>query len=1182
MIGTTLLNRYQIESQLGQGGMGTVYRAHDSLLNRNVAIKMLSAQGLGTEGRARMIAEAQAAAKLNHPNIVTVFDAGEVDSTPFVVMELISGATLRDAPALSLEDVIKTASQICDALDHAHTNGIIHRDLKLENIFLTQTGKIKLVDFGLARSTEAPHITQEGAIVGTFAYIAPELIQGQPASAQSDLYAFGVMLYELVTGRVPFTGDNLMTIISQHLHVTPVPPSTYNANISPALELLILRLLAKQPSDRPASAVDARDALDRISAQTANTTPSAPTRLEQIVRGSFIGREREFSEANAQWQKAIGGQGSVLLISGEPGIGKTRLARELISLAGLSRGLTLVGECYAEGGMPYAPIARILQQAFDSDSLHQTLNLPAGTIADLITIAPGLRSVFPDVPPNPPLDPQAEQQRLYESVVRFASALAARSPVLWLVDDAHWADSGSLGLIRHLARRTRQMPILIVLTYREVELSEARALNEVLADLNRERLAERVKLVRFSREQTSSLLKAMFAEEITPDFLEGIFRETEGNPFFVEEVCKALIEDGKIYRENGRWQRPGMDAIHVPQGVRVAIESRLERLPASAQEALRMAAVIGREFDFETLLKAGDQTEDALIDSLEAAQRAQLIVEFNRSGRVVFSFMHALIPSAVRDSISALRVQRMYRKAAAALEAVHPDDYEILAHHFAQGGEEEPARRYYRLAADRAMSGGALSDAEKFYRIALDLATEPLERADLMEQLGLTLVSMGLLDAAQQLCREAIPLYLNAHDYDAVGRLYTTLSWTFWHSGDLPAGLACSLEGVAILDDKTDSNGKAALYHELARQYYFNGKLRESRPYAQRALKMAEQFGNVGLQVNSLVTRALTEPIEEQFVTLSQALKIGRGAETKDQDFNLVIGTSRAFNNYAEILTGFGQIRASIPLLQEMIEYNCGTGVGEAWGYVMLAYRQVELGEFSAAESSLAQARPLYEFGGKSQLHDLLVENETYIDCCRGNSAAIGRVIEFFERYQKDGDAQGVLRAGDALLNHFILAGDTDRALGFVDKLQPFILDDGVSHWANFTFYAQFCAVHVMRGQMDLAREAWTRVRQLAVNESNLSAQASLARAEAYIACAEQRWDDGSAAFERFAQLQEKMERRWHHANALCEWARMIAHHDQVRATALIDQAFKILSELDVPVYAQTVLELKSELAKGQ
>ncbi len=733
MIGTALHNRYRIDAELGWGGMGVVYRAHDTLLDRPVAVKVLSDPGLGTEGRARLLREARAAAKLDHPNIVAVYDAGEADGTSFIVMQLVEGESLYQRRPQAVPEILSIARQICIALEHAHASGIIHRDLKLENVVVTQGQTVKLMDFGLARSVES-RLTSEGTIVGTFSYLAPELILGQPASPQSDLYALGVMLYELTTGQPPFSGETLVALLSQHLHATLVPPSTHNPAIPAALETLILRLLNKQPNERPASAAEAREALEQLDLTTPTTVETrhgAPL-LDRIVRGRLVARERELAEANALWQKAVGGESGVLLVSGEPGIGKTRLVRELITFAELSRATALLGECYAEGGAPYAPIAQIIQ----STDLTGLADLSGLVLADLITLAPALRARFPDALPNPPLDPQAEQQRLFESVVAFCAALASRAPLLLVVDDAHWADGGTLALTHHLARRAPKLKLklLLVLTYREVELAESRALNDALADLNRERLATRLKLARFTRDQTRDLLAAMFAEDITPEFLDGIYHETEGNPFFVEEVCKALIEEGQIYREDGRWRRPpSMSEMRVPQSVRVAIETRVSKLPEAAQETLRLCAVLGRKFDFETLQTASEQAEDTLIDLLEGAEKAQLIGEVGRAGGGTFAFTHALIPATLVESVSGLRRRRMHRSAAQAIERLHPDDYAALAYHCAQAADDERALAFYIKAADRARKVYANDDAIRFYAEALALTpNDTPERFDLL------------------------------------------------------------------------------------------------------------------------------------------------------------------------------------------------------------------------------------------------------------------------------------------------------------------------------------------------------------------------------------------------------------------------------------------------------------------
>ncbi|MCI0397163.1 MAG: ABC transporter substrate-binding protein [Chloroflexi bacterium] len=750
MIGTTIQDRYRLEAELGRGGMGIVYRAYDTVLGRPVAVKVLSAAGLGTEGQSRLLNEAQTAARLNHPNIVAIYDAGRAGDAPFIVMELVEGRSLRHFSGLSLNDVLVYIRQVCLALEQAHAHGIIHRDLKPENILVTASQTVKLMDFGLARTSDGARLTTEGTLLGTFNYMAPEVLMGEAASLQSDLYALGVMFYELAAGRSPFEGENLVAILSQHIHAPVVPPSTFNSAIPATLDGLIVRLLGKRPEERPGSAAEVRQALERL-ATGEWPTGSLPVMqqgvllLDRLALGRLVGREREFTEAQALWRQATAGEGRALLISGEPGIGKTRLTQEIVTLAELSRGVVLLGECYAEGGAPYTPIAQIIRAGLAHLPSGNGRPLPDNFLADLATLAPELRSHYPELPPNPALDPQAEQQRLFDSVVALCTALATQGPLLLILDDAHWADSGTLFLLRHLARRSRHLRLFMVLTYREVELDDTSPFHQVLLDFNRERLAARLKLPRLTREQTRELLAAMFAEEITSEFLDGIYHETEGNPFFIEEVCKALVESEQLYREGGRWQRPAMEEMEIPQSVRLAIQTRVGKLPAGGQETLRLAAVIGREFDFATLKAISELDEETLIDALERAERAQLVqqVHQGRAADPKFAFAHALIPATLRESLSGLRRQRLHRRVALVLEQLYPNRPDELAprlgRHFAEAGEVGKAVTYLLRAGDGARKLYAYQEAIDHYQQVVWLEKEEGH----LEQAARTLMKLG-------------------------------------------------------------------------------------------------------------------------------------------------------------------------------------------------------------------------------------------------------------------------------------------------------------------------------------------------------------------------------------------------------------------------------------------------------
>jgi serine/threonine-protein kinase len=305
---SVLNNRYRLEEQLGSGGMGTVYRAHDATLDRDVAVKVLSGSGLGTEGRDRLLNEAQAIAKLSHPNIVSVFDAGEEDSTPYIVMEVIEGASLHDRPPNDMQGIVRVAAQVCAALEHAHSHGVVHRDLKPENVLIAEDGTAKLMDFGIARSV-ASRMTAEGEIVGTVFYLAPEIALGQDFDGRADLYSLGVMLYELTTGELPFAQGDPLAVISQHIHASVVPPRAKNEEIPPRLDNLILELMEKSPEDRPASASETQKILERsdlLDPEAEGVKEIAVIR--RIARGRFVGRDQELMDATGLWNRALAGE----------------------------------------------------------------------------------------------------------------------------------------------------------------------------------------------------------------------------------------------------------------------------------------------------------------------------------------------------------------------------------------------------------------------------------------------------------------------------------------------------------------------------------------------------------------------------------------------------------------------------------------------------------------------------------------------------------------------------------------------------------------------------------------------------------------------------------------------------------------------------------------------------------
>ncbi len=232
--------RYRVEARIGSGGMGEVYRGVDTVLDRTVAIKILLPQfARDVSFVDRFRREAQAAARLNHPNLVGIYDSGADGETQFIVMEFIQGRTLEDFMSsggrFTAVHAVEVAEKICDALAYAHVAGVIHRDIKPANVMVTRKGEVKVMDFGIARIVAGPQTApQTSAVLGTAAYISPEQAQGQPVDGRSDIYSLGAVLYEMLTGRPPFTGDSSVAVAYKQVNESPVLPSLANGEVSPA------------------------------------------------------------------------------------------------------------------------------------------------------------------------------------------------------------------------------------------------------------------------------------------------------------------------------------------------------------------------------------------------------------------------------------------------------------------------------------------------------------------------------------------------------------------------------------------------------------------------------------------------------------------------------------------------------------------------------------------------------------------------------------------------------------------------------------------------------------------------------------------------------------------------------------------------------------------------------------
>jgi tetratricopeptide (TPR) repeat protein len=981
LIGQTLQERYRLEAEIGRGAMGVVYRAHDTVLDRAVAVKLLSAQAPNEDTLARWRHEAQAAAKLQHPNIVAVFDAGASGGTPFIVMELVDGTPLGRDPERPIAETIALARQLCAALGHAHAHGIVHRDLKPENVLIRQeagTVQAKLTDLGVARLSHSTQLTKEGTLIGTASYFAPEQALGLVADGRADLYALGVLLYELVTDRLPFDGDDPLAVISQHLHAPVVPPRTYRKDLPEALEAIIVRCLAKDREQRFATAEDIDAALIAVPAGGAlGPAASGPqdvegVRLDGLARGRMTGRRGEMAQLRDLWDHAQGGHSHMALVSGEPGVGKTRLAHEVIVLASLQGATVLRGGCYEfEATTPYLPWVEGLRQWVGEQSPDALRASLGDTAPELARFAPEIEAKLGPQPPAPNVGEQQERLRLFDALARFLQTLAARKGLLVFLDDLHWADHGTLQLLHYVLRNMREDPMLVLGCYREIELDRSHPLSAALVEWNRERLATRIPLARLSLEDTERMLATMFSQQsVSADFAVAIHRETEGNPFFVEEVVKSLIENGQIYREDNRWQRKDVAELTIPQSIKAAIGRRLNRLSESTTTMLHTAAALGKIFEFETLVAVSDAGEDALLDALDEATAAQLVrVESGER----FAFTHDKIREVLHEELNPIRQRRLHQRIAESLERLQttrPGDFvEDLAYHFAQGSDLEKGLTYSLAAAAQARKVYAHEEALEHLERARDCA-EALEDTSRLATIEMEIAdvhdSRGEPQRSAEHGERALALTTDARARGAIrarlGAFYVTV-------GDA-RGREHLEKALQELDPESQKLDVARALMAIGRYEHLKGRHASSVDHLTRAREMVRPPDDPHLLV--MVLTYLAGAFQHS-VEFDKSIAFAREAIEVGEQYQLPLGVAGGWEFIAEDSYLMGRPREALHAAE--MDRSVGERAGAidrvAWANFAFMHSHRILGELDLAVEAARRCLALAHRLGETRLESV-------------------------------------------------------------------------------------------------------------------------------------------------------------------------------------------------------------------
>ena len=463
--------------------------------------------------------------------------------------------------------------------------------------------------------------------------------------------------------------------------------------------------------------------------------------------------ERDVERANLRRavDEALGGRGHLVLVAGEAGVGKSRLVAEVAREAEARGMRTLTGHCVeSQGAAPYLPYVEMVEQAVSDPRNPLVLqNALVGVAPEIARIAPALRRLLPNIGPPVELPPELAQRYLWNSVGEFLTRGAQGLPLLLVLEDLHWADESTVLLTEYLAPLLPDLPVLLLGTYRDGEVSASHPLARVLGVLARRRLVERISLQGLSPSGVRAMVEALAGQSVPDQLVRLVETETEGNPFFIEEVFLHLAESGVLFDEDGRVrQNLQLAEDSVPEGVRLVVGQRLERLSVTTRDALTAAAVLGRVFSPDLVGEVAQADPDALVDAFDEAEHARLIAPAPRKGYLAFS--HELIRQTLLADASTLKRERLHLRSADTIERRYADDLEShagdLTHHLSLAGSyADPARltRHLTVAGRRAFDAAAFDDAVVQFQKALALLApgEQEARAELLERLALALRS---------------------------------------------------------------------------------------------------------------------------------------------------------------------------------------------------------------------------------------------------------------------------------------------------------------------------------------------------------------------------------------------------------------------------------------------------------
>jgi tetratricopeptide (TPR) repeat protein/transcriptional regulator with XRE-family HTH domain len=904
--------------------------------------------------------------------------------------------------------------------------------------------------------------------------------------------------------------------------------------------------------------------------------------LGALPDGPLVAREAECERLRAVVDAVTAGAGRLVLLAGEPGIGKTRLAQEVTAVAHDRAFLVIAGRCYEpQQAVAYYPFLEALTKAYAVAPAAIRAELPRRWM-EVVRLLPDQGM---DVPATAltAQSGQNDQQRLFWQVASFLQALAAERPVALLLDDLQWADRASLDLLQHLARQTREQRLLLLGTYRDVEVSRQHPLAAALRDLGRDKLAERVAVRRLSADGTAALVSAtMGAGEVSPELVAPLHQRADGNPFFTQELLRALVERGDVYGDDGRWQWRAVDEMVVPETVRSAIGQRLAHLSAPALEVLQEASVLGQTFTFDDLQALQDRPEAEVEAALDEALHAAMV---RAEDQDEYAFHHALIQQVLYVELTPRQRRRLHRAAGMTLEGL-PERARArrvaeLGRHFLEGGESARALPYVLRAGDQAEAVYAHGEAEQHFRTALDLARElgiPGWEAEALEKLGKILDALAHYDEALEALEGAAEIYRVAGDGENLRRTVAQIGRVHAHRGT-------PQEGVARLQPLLDPQaagaptaGLAGLYVALAELLGGSSRPGKSLAAAERAAEVAQAVGDDRLLAEAEWRRAVAigfvRSLEEGVQVLeTRAIPLARATGNV-----WIVGVSLHQMAIQHLLRGelaeaLRDVEGALEIAERLGDPTVTAFVTSTRG--LIAYFT---GEWGRARADAEQAVALVRQVAVSWYTAHVLFNSGAVCLMEGRwEAAAEYLEESIALGARMGDPQPVRLANRALAERDLLEGRAEEARA---RLEPLLGRPDQRRMEAIEVLPMLAWAHLELGHEDRAETLVTEADARARKEYNWLALVDALPIQSLLATRRRQWREAEAALEEALRLTRAMPYPHAEAKALYVYGQLhMAKGEPEQARKRFEAALAICSRLGERLYAEHIEQALAQLA---